>query len=73
MKRYVTIIKLILPIIAVFLSIAAYYGLNDSGKQKATEYPYYIFFILIVLGIYLIIAVAAVFLKTLRSRVVHNM
>lgn len=72
MKRYITIIKLILPIIAVLLSVAAYYGLNDNGKQKATEYPYYVYFILIVLGIYIIIAAASVFLRTLRSRLVHK-
>ncbi len=73
MKRYITIIiKLILTIIAVLLSVAAYYGLNDNGKQKATEYPYYVYFILIVLGIYIIIAAASVFLRTLRSRLVHK-
>ena len=72
MKRYITIIKLILPIIAVLLSIAAYYGFDDSGKQKTTEYPYYVYFILIISGIYLIIAAASVFLKTIRSKLVHK-
>ena len=72
MKRYITIIKLILPIIAVLFSIAAYYGFDDSGKQKTTEYPYYVYFMLIVSGIYIFIAVASVFLKTIRSKLVHK-
>lgn len=41
MKRYINIIKLILPVIAVLLSVSTYYGFDDSGKQKSTEYPYY--------------------------------
>lgn len=72
MKRYITVIKLILPIIAVLLSVGAYYGLDDSGKQKATEHPYYVYFILIVSGIYLITAIASVFLKTLRAKIVDK-
>ncbi len=70
MKRY--IIKLVLPIIAVLLSIAAYYGLSDSGKQKATDYPYYVYFLLIISGIYLVIAIISIFLKNFRATVADN-
>lgn len=72
MKKFIVVVKLIFPLIAVFLSIAAYYGFDDSGKQKATEQPYYVYFILIVSGIYLIFAVASVFLKTLKAKILHR-
>ena len=72
MKKYINIIKLILPVIAVLLSVAAYYGFDDSGKQKATEYPYYVYLILIISGIYLILAIASVFLKNLRAKILHK-
>lgn len=72
MKKYFNIVKLILPIIAVLISVAAYYGFDDNGKQKVTEYPYYVYFMLIVLGIYLIFAAASVFLKKLRTGVIYK-
>jgi len=72
MKKYFNVVKLILPIIAVLISVAAYYGFDDNGKQKETEYPYYVYFMLIVLGIYLIFAVASVFLKKLRIGIIHK-
>lgn len=72
MKKYINIIKLILPVIAVLLSVAAYYGFDDSGKQKATEYPYYVYLILIISGIYLILAIASLFLKNLRATILHK-
>lgn len=72
MKRYITVIKLILPVIAVLFSVAAYYGFDDSGKQKATEYPYYVYLILFVLGIYLILVIASVFIKNLRDKILHK-
>ncbi|MDE5770342.1 MAG: ABC transporter permease subunit [Ruminococcus sp.] len=72
MKRYITIIKLILPVIAVFLSVATYYGFDDSGKQKSTEYPYYVYLMLFVSGIYFIFAIASIFMKTLRAKIIHK-
>lgn len=72
MKKYFNAVKLILPIIAVLISVAAYYGFDDNGKQKVTEYPYYIYFMLIVLGIYLIYAAVSVFLKKLRAGIINK-
>lgn len=72
MKKYFNVVKLILPIIAVLISISTYYGFDDNGKQKATEYPYYVYFMLIVLGIYLIFEVASIFLKKLRIGIIHK-
>lgn len=72
MKRYITVIKFILPVIAVLLSIAGYYGFDDSGKQKATEYPYYVYLNLLILGVYLILAIASIFLKNLRVKILHK-
>ncbi|MBD5159314.1 MAG: ABC transporter permease subunit [Ruminococcus sp.] len=72
MKRYVNIIKLILPVIAVLISVATYYIFDDSGKQKSTEYPYYVYLMLFVSGIYIIVAIASVFMKTLREKILHK-
>lgn len=72
MKKYINVIKFILPVLAVLLSIGAYYGIDDSGKQKTTEYPYYVYLMLIVSGIYIIFAIASVFLKNLREKIVHE-
>lgn len=69
MKRYINLIKLILPVLAVLISAGLYYGIADSGKQKATEYPYYIIFILIISGIYLAFAVVSIFAKALRAKI----
>lgn len=69
MKRYINLIKLILPVLAVLLSVGVYYGIADSGKQKAAEYPYYIFFVLIITVMYLVSAVISIFMKTLRDKI----
>lgn len=65
-KRVINIIKLILPVLAVILSVAAYYGLADNGKQKPTEHPYYIYLLYILLGVYIVFAVISAFSSKVR-------
>ncbi len=72
MKKLISVIKLILPGLAILLSVAADYGLKDSGKQKATAHPYYIDLLLIVLGIYLLFVIASLFLKKVREKLVYK-
>ncbi|MBQ8515435.1 MAG: ABC transporter permease subunit [Ruminococcus sp.] len=72
MKKYIIMIKLILPVLAVLLSVAAYYGLEDSGKQKTTEHPYYVYLLLIVLALYLLFAIVSIFVKKIRERLVYK-
>lgn len=72
MKKISNIIKLILPIAAIILSVLTYYGLEDSGLQKSTPYPYYIYFVLIVLGVYVIAVFTAVFVKRWREKLMYK-
>lgn len=66
------IIYLILPVITVLLSIASYYGLEDSGKQKETTYPYYVYALLVFLAIYVIVFLVSIFVKNLRKPLLHR-
>lgn len=72
MKKYINLIKLILPVVAVLISAGLYYGIADNGKQKATEYPYYIYFTFIVAGIYIIAVITSVFVKNLKAKITEN-
>ena len=72
MKKIHVIIKLILPILAIILSVMTYYGLKDNGEQKATPYPYYIYFVMLILGLYVIVVLAAVFIKRWRKILIYK-
>ncbi|EOS26558.1 hypothetical protein C806_00968 [Lachnospiraceae bacterium 3-1] len=72
MKKTQVIIKIILPILAIILSVMAYYGLEDSGRQKATRHPYYIYFVMAILGLYIIVVFAAVFGKKWRKTLIYK-
>lgn len=65
-------IQLILPIVAVLLSAAIYYGISDNGKQKAAAHPYFVYALYIFTGIYLIFVVLSFFLKGLRESIFHK-
>lgn len=65
-KKIYTVLKLALPVLAVLLSIAVYYGFQDSGKQKPAAHPYYVYLLLILLGIYLVAAVVSIFVAKVR-------
>lgn len=71
-KRLVNLAKLILPIIAVILSILVYYGFEDNGKQKVTKYPYFVYFLLAFAGIYVIFLIVSVFAKKLHKKMIYK-
>lgn len=54
------------------MSIAAYYGFADTGKQKATEKPYYVHLLAVILVVYALFLILSAFLKKVRKGVVHN-
>ncbi len=66
------VIYLLLPVAAILLSIASYYGIEDSGKQKESAYPYYIYALLIFLGIYAIVFLISIVVKKLRWPLLHK-
>jgi NitT/TauT family transport system permease protein len=72
MKRYINLIKLLLPIPAVILSIIGYYGISDNGKQKATDYPYYVYLLLIIIGVYLLFAIISIFSTKIRKNLIYK-
>ncbi|MCC8110573.1 MAG: ABC transporter permease subunit [Ruminococcus sp.] len=67
-----SIIYLILPLIAVLLSAASYYGFADNGKQKSTVHPYYVYALVAFLGIYVIVFLISIFVKKLRQPLVNK-
>lgn len=67
-----TIIKLTLPVLIVLLSVGTDYGIADSGKQKPTEHPYYIYLLAVCLGMYLLLAIASVFSAKLKEGLVNH-
>ena len=69
MKQIRTVFKVILPYIAVFFSVLFYYKIPETGNQKVMEYPYYIYLVLILIGIYTVLLLLSIFLKGLRTRV----
>ena len=50
------LIRLLLPYIAIGISILVYYGVSDTGKQKKMDHPYYLYFIGLI-GLYILIGI----------------
>lgn len=71
-EKVLKIVKLILPIVAVLLSVAIYYGIEDNGKQKAAEHPYFVYALYIFAGVYLLFVILSIFLKKLRVKVIFK-
>ena len=71
-RRILNILKLILPTLAVGISILLYYMLEDNGKQKAAAHPYYIYFMLLFGTIYLLIVLISIFHKNLLIKVLYK-
>lgn len=72
MKKIAVIVKFALPVFAVLLSVAVYYGLKDSGIQKTAAYPYYIAFIGVVSGLYILAVIAAGIDKKWRKALLYK-
>ena len=71
-RRILNILKLILPILAVGISILLYYILVDNGRQKAAAHPYYIYFMLLFGTIYLLVVMISLFHKNLLIKVLYK-
>ena len=55
-NKILAVLKLLLPYLAIAISILAYYIIPGNGKQKMTDHPYYVYFLL-AFGICLLIAI----------------
>ncbi|MBO7452931.1 MAG: ABC transporter permease subunit [Clostridiales bacterium] len=69
-RKLLAFLKLTLPFVAIALSIAAYYGIADNGKQKQTEHPYYLWLIGVVGAVILIEIIIGLFVHSIRSRII---
>lgn len=72
MKKIINIIKLLVPILMIALSIATYYGLADNGKQKKTEYPYFVYLMVLMAGVYLLFIGISCFSKKIRKKLIYK-
>lgn len=71
-EKVLRTIKLISPIIAVVFSVLIYFFVEDSGKQKAAEHPYFVYALLLLIGIYVIFVVLSFFLKVIYRAILYK-
>ncbi len=71
-RKVITAVKLALPFVAIGISILLYYLIDNNGKQKLTELPYYILFLALIGGVILIEIVVGLFTEKVRKRIVHK-
>ena len=73
MKKYLSVaLKLLLPYIAIGISVLVYYTVADNGKQKKTQYPYYIYFLLVIGAVLLVATLVSVFYKKIRKDIIYK-
>lgn len=70
--RLIAIVKLILPFFAIAISFLAYYKIEDNGKQKITEHPYYLYFIVAIGIVILIEMILGIFIISIREKIVYK-
>jgi NitT/TauT family transport system permease protein len=71
-NKLFTALKLLLPFIAIAISILIYYVAEDNGKQKTTDHPYYIYLLVLMGAIFLIFILAGIFNGKVRNKVVYQ-
>lgn len=73
MKKYLSVaLKLLLPYIAIGISVLVYYSVADNGKQKKTQYPYYIYFLLVIGAVLLVATLVSVFYRKIRKDIIYK-
>ena len=71
-NKLFTIFKLLLPYVAIAISILAYYQIKDNGKQKKTDHPYYLYLLAVIGLIVLIRIIVGLFNKTVRDKIIYQ-
>lgn len=66
MKKFLDILKKLLPLIAAALAVFTYYVIPDSGKQKPAEHPYFVYAMAIAAAIYVVLWIVSVFAEKVR-------
>ena len=71
-KKLFAILKLLLPFIAIAISVLIYYTVSDNGKQKKTDHPYYLFLLYAIGAVILIEILIGVFNEDIKKRILHK-
>ncbi len=71
-NKILAVLKLLLPYLAIAISILAYYIIPGNGKQKPTEHPYYIYLLLFLGACLLIAIIIGIFVSKVRSSVLEK-
>ncbi|MBR2750018.1 MAG: ABC transporter permease subunit [Clostridiales bacterium] len=71
-NKLFTVSKLLLPFIAIAISVLLYYYIPNNGKQKQTAHPYYLFFLAVIGSVILIEILIGLFVQSIRKRVIHK-
>ncbi|MBR5975511.1 MAG: ABC transporter permease subunit [Clostridiales bacterium] len=71
-KKLFAVLKLLLPFLAIAISVLIYYTVSDNGKQKKTSHPYYLFLLYAIGAVILIEILIGSFNKDIRKRILHK-
>ena len=71
-KKLFAVLKLLLPFLAIAISVLIYYTVSDNGKQKKTDHPYYLFLLYAIGAVILIEILIGVFNKDIKKRILHK-
>ncbi len=70
--KLINIVKLLLPFIALAVSILIYYIIGNNGKQKATNHPYFIWFLVAIAVVYIILCVTGLFIEKILKHILYK-
>ncbi len=71
-KKLFTVLKLLLPFIAIAISVLVYYKVEDNGKQKKMAHPYYLYFLALVGAVILLEILIGLFNEKIRKRILYK-
>ena len=71
-KKLFAVTKLLLPFLAIAISVLLYYFIQDNGKQKKTAHPYYLYLLAVIGGVILLEIVIGFFVKDVQKRILHK-
>ncbi|MBR4819123.1 MAG: ABC transporter permease, partial [Clostridiales bacterium] len=71
-KKLFAVLKLLLPFVAIAISVLTYYKVEDNGKQKKTDHPYYLYFLAVIGAVILLEILIGLFNEKIRKRILYK-
>ncbi len=71
-NKIIAILKLLLPYPAIAVSILIYFYIPGNGKQKPTDYPYYVYFLLVLGAGFLVFSLVGIFNSKVRKNALEK-